>query len=204
MTIAYSPGASPDDAARALAAMQARIRDMRPVLTPGAEDLATVIGLGFETSTAPDGTAWLPNAQSTIDRKRGSSKPNVDTTRLKRSIRAAATSNTITLGTNVPYAGAVQNGSTRSGTLKHPSYSARTVAGRTKSGKKSKSAGKRTANIGPTQKRPAGTPWKATIEARPFLPFTAAGGLMSTGPIGAELARLSKRVVTWIVDGRVT
>lgn len=204
MTITYAPGQSPDDAARALAAMQARIRDMRPVLTPGAEDLATVIGLGFETSQAPDGTAWLPNAQSTIDRKRGSAKPNVDTTRLKRSIRTAATHNSITIGSNVPYAGPVQFGSTRSGTLKHPSYSARTVAGRTKSGAKSKAAGKRTANIGPTQKRPAGTPWKVTIEPRPFLPFTATGGLMSTGPIGAALERLSKRVVSWIVDGRVT
>jgi phage gpG-like protein len=203
--ITFEPGKSPADAVKALKEMALRARDLRPVLVPGAEALGQMLTLGFERSTAPDGTAWAPNAQSTIDRKRGSSKPNIDTTRLKRSVYAKPSGmNGIALGTNVPYGGPAQFGSTRTGTLAHASYSARTVAGRTKSGKKSKARGKRVSLVGPTFKREAGTPWKVTIPARPFLPFTAAGALTSTGPIAALIERLRQRVYDYISTGKIT
>lgn len=241
MTVTYAPGQSPDDVRRALEAMAARIRDMRPVLVPGAEMLRGVLERGFETSTAPDGTPWAPNAQSTIDKKRGSAKPNVDTSRLKRGtqVRAVGT-NSIQIGSNVPYAGPVQFGSTRSGMTIDPAIARKKNAPRAaikaktrravKAGKKmnrdDKRAAKRAAaGLAPVkQRKPRATgvtrigggaprktaapfvskPWKVTIPARPFLPYSPTGGLTSSGPAGEALKALSRSVVEYIVSGRVT
>jgi len=91
--------------------MQARLRDMSPVLAVVGEDLKTFVDDRFDTATDPTGRQWQPLSAKTIARRRqGTSNPLVDTARLRNSIAYRATPRTLTLGTNVPYAGPHQFG----------------------------------------------------------------------------------------------
>jgi phage gpG-like protein len=178
VTVTYAPGQSPEDVRRALEAMRDRLRNLKPVLTVHAEAIRTMIDDAFRGSRAPDGTAWLPNAASTVKRK-GSAKPGVDTSQLRNSIAATASRNDITVGTNVPYAASNQFGATRTGTLKRAAYK-------------------------PIPKRDVGTPWRVTQPARPFLPFTIAGALITIGPAAKVWNALTRAVGVYITTGKVT
>lgn len=84
---------------RALTALRHRLRDLRPVLEPHAESLRTSIDSGFRASQDPWGGGWKPLAPATIARRRkGSSKPLVDTRALRRSVHARATRQSVFFG----------------------------------------------------------------------------------------------------------
>jgi phage gpG-like protein len=94
-----------------LDAMRDRLRDMSPILAVVGDDLKTFVDDRFDTSTDPKGSPWQPLAPKTIARRRqNSSKPLVDTARLRNSIAYRATPRTLSLGTNTPYAGPHQFG----------------------------------------------------------------------------------------------
>src|SRR5574341_1107956 len=94
-----------------LESMEQRVSTLQPVLEVYAQDLKTLVDDSFDQSRAPDGNAWAPLAPSTIARRRrGSSKPLVDTGRLRNSITAVALNDTLRVGTNVIYAGIQQFG----------------------------------------------------------------------------------------------
>jgi len=174
VTITFAPGQSPDDAAKALREMSARAKDLGPVLRAQSEMILRLIRDSFRNSRGPDGTPWKPLAQSTIDkRRRGSSKPLEDTGALRDGNSVTAGRMDLTIGTNVPYAGAQNFGATKSGTLKRKSGT-----------------------------RPAGTPWTTKIPARAFLPFTIAGTLIEIGPSALVFDRLARAVGTYITTGR--
>jgi len=174
MAITFAPGQSPDDAAKALREMSARCKALGPVLRAQAPMIEKLIDDAFRQSRGPDGTPWQPLAQSTIDRRRrGSSKPLVDTGVLRNSVAVVAGANDITISTNVPYAGPQQFGATKSGALKRKSGT-----------------------------RPAGTPWTTKIPARPFLPFAIAGTLIEIGPSALVFDRLARAVGNYITTGR--
>jgi phage gpG-like protein len=52
----------------ALAALQAGIENMGPVLRPLGEDITERAKARFGTATAPDGAPWAPNKPSTLER----------------------------------------------------------------------------------------------------------------------------------------
>lgn len=176
MTIAFSPGQSPDDAARALQAMRSRLTDLRPVLTPHAEAIRKLLDDAFRLSRSPDGTAWAPNAASTVARK-GSAKPGIDKSILRNSLSAQAGRNDITFGTNVPYAAPNQFGAVRTGVLR---------------------------NASSKPKRAKGTAFTNVTKARPFMPFTIEGTLITIGPAGRVFTELARAVGTYITTGKVT
>ena len=94
-----------DEAIARLDEIGQRARDLRPVLAVAAEDLKTLVDDSFEQSRAPDGSPWAPLASSTVARRRqGSSKPLIDTGRLRNSINASSGPSSLKVGTNVPYA----------------------------------------------------------------------------------------------------
>lgn len=200
MTVTFEPGKSPDDVVRALKGMRDRLANLQPVLDVQGEQIRKLISDSFRQSRSPDGSPWAPNAQSTIDRK-GSAKPGIDTRVLENSVAVTAGRVDITLGTNIPYAGANQFGATVEGTLKHNTYDRRTMAGVTKSGGVSK---KKVRISGPTRMRPEGTPWKREQPARPFLPFTVAGTLITIGPSERVFNRLARAVGVYITTGKIT
>lgn len=176
MTITYAPGSSPDDAARALAEMRARLGNLQPVLTVQAESIRKLIDDSFRQSRSPDGSAWLPNAASTVARK-GSAKPGIDTGQLRNSITATAGRNDISFGTNTPYAGPNQFGAVRTGSLKHASSK---------------------------PKRAAGTAFRVVQPARSFMPFRVDGTLITIGPAGKVFERLARAVGEYVVSGKIT
>ena len=176
MTITYAPGQSPDDAARALAEMRARLGNLQPVLTVQAESIRKLIDDSFRSSRAPDGSAWLPNAASTVARK-GSAKPGIDTSLTRNSVTSVAGRNDITFGSNAPAASYLHNGTTRSGSLK---------------------------NASSKPKRAKGTAFKVVVVARPFMPFTVEGTLITIGPAGKVFDRLARAVGTYVVTGKIT
>lgn len=94
-----------------LLSMEQRVSTLEPVLQVYAQDLKTLVDDSFDQSRAPDGSAWAPLAPATIARRRrGSSKPLVDTGRLRNSISAVALNDALRVGTNVIYAGIQQFG----------------------------------------------------------------------------------------------
>lgn len=174
MTITYAPGQSPDDARKALEAMAARAKNLRPVLEVQALAIKKLIDDSFRQSRSPDGTPWLPNAASTVARK-GSAKPGINTSVLRDSVDAVASGNDIRFGTNVPYAAPNQYGGTRTGNLKR------------KSGARAK-----------------GTAFRVTQPARPFMPFTIAGTLITIGPASNVFRRLARAVGVYVTTGEIT
>lgn len=97
-----------------LVAVQARSRDLRPVLEVAAADTVALIDDAFETSTSPAGELWAPLAESTVRRRRqGSSKPLVDTARLRTSANARVEGAKLRFGTSASYGIFHQAGSGR-------------------------------------------------------------------------------------------
>ena len=86
-----------------------RLENLQPALEPAADALVKLVDDSFLNAQTPWGDAWKPLAESTIRRK-GSSRPLVDSGVLKNSITAKAEKLRILLGTNVPYAGFHQFG----------------------------------------------------------------------------------------------
>jgi phage virion morphogenesis protein len=97
-----------------LDALAARLDDMSPVMRVIAEDIKTLIDDSFDKSRSPDGQAFAPLKPATVKKRRGgSSKPLVDTARLRNSIVVTGSKKSVKFGTNVPYAGFHQLGTSR-------------------------------------------------------------------------------------------
>lgn len=100
-----------DEAVDNLRGIEARLSDLTPVMRVISEDLKTFIDSRFESSQSPSGAPWQPLKPATIARRRqGSSKPLVDTGRLRNSISARPQKQSLEFGTNVVYAGTHQFG----------------------------------------------------------------------------------------------
>jgi phage gpG-like protein len=88
-----------------------RMRNLTPVLQVLAQDLRTLIDDAFDQSRSPMGQPWAPLKPATIKRRRkGSSKPLVDTGRLRNSVAVRAKPRSIEFGSNVSYAAPQQFG----------------------------------------------------------------------------------------------
>ena len=97
-----------------LRAVNARLRDLGPVLEVIAADTQAVADDSFSLSQTPAGAPWAPLAASTIrGRRRGSGVPLVDTGRLRASVTATPTATGIRFGTNAAYGGFHQHGTRR-------------------------------------------------------------------------------------------
>jgi len=179
MAIVYANGKSPGDVAERLRAMRTRAGQLAPVMKQATIEVQKMISDGFRSAVGPGGDRWAPNAPSTI-RAKGSAKPNIDIATLKDSIAVAviAAGQGISFGTNVPYAGPVQWGHTRSGKLKNTSY---------------------TNGV----KREKGTAWTSTTVARAFLPFLRDGSLMQTGRALRVFGTITKMVASYISTGKL-
>lgn len=100
-----------DGAIQLMEDMGERSRDLSPVLDVIAQDLLTFTDDAFEGSRGPAGKAWEPLKDATVKaRRRGSSKPLIDTGTLRGSITAVPGALGILVGTNLPYAGVHQFG----------------------------------------------------------------------------------------------
>ncbi len=85
--------------------------NLRPVLTSIGEAMVESTKLRFRDSHAPDGGRWAPLSPVTVAlRRKGSSKPLLDTGRLRNSITRAVGVRDVVIGTNVIYAGTHQLG----------------------------------------------------------------------------------------------
>jgi len=85
--------------------------NLRPILTSIGETMVESTKLRFRDSQAPDGGRWAPLSPVTIAlRRQGSSKPLLDTGRLRNSITRAVGVRDVVIGTNVIYAGTHQFG----------------------------------------------------------------------------------------------
>lgn len=90
-----------------------KIKDMKPVLNIIAQDIVKEAQLNFRNSQSPEGEPWQKLSSLTINmRRKGSSKPLVDTGTLRRSIRGTATGTQAIAGTNLKYAAIHQFGGT--------------------------------------------------------------------------------------------
>ena len=102
-----------------LSDMVKRSKDISSVTDASAATLATVIDKSFETSSSPLGGAWQPLSPSTVaKRRRGSSKPLVDTGALRGSVNTSANNDIITFGISgapTTYGGAHQFGTSNAG-----------------------------------------------------------------------------------------
>ncbi|AKF08886.1 phage virion morphogenesis protein [Sandaracinus amylolyticus] len=103
-----------DDAIRTVRSAAERARDLSPILRVIAEDTKTLVDDSFDQSRSPSGAPFAPLAPATKARRRkGSSKPLVDTGRLRNSVSASAAGNLLSVGTNVVYGATHQYGSKR-------------------------------------------------------------------------------------------
>ena len=163
---------------REIDAAIARARDLNPVLTVAAADTKTLIDDAFDGSHSPDGTRWQALSPKTIAKRRqGSSKPLIDTAILRNSVTATARGVVLSFGTNVIYARPHQMGFERTGQYKRTRYNPR---------------------------REAGSPWRYSVPARPFLPVTPQFALMTTGPAGQHWREVREMVREYIRSGRTT
>lgn len=72
-----------------------------------AEQIKTLVSEGFDAAKAPDGSAWAPLSARTIARRRKrSSRPLLDTGRLRNSIAVTHDANGVYVATPVVYAAA--------------------------------------------------------------------------------------------------
>jgi phage virion morphogenesis protein len=79
-------------------ALAERGQNMNAVLQVVGAEMLERTQRRFDTSTAPDGTAWQPNRPATRKRK-GGKPPLVDHGYLRQQILASVSGNTLTLGT---------------------------------------------------------------------------------------------------------
>jgi len=82
--------------------MAKRVADLSPALDPAASGLDTVLLDSFRTSSSPYGEPWQPlSAKTVARRRRGSSKPLVDTGQLRSATHARrADKRSIVFGTS--------------------------------------------------------------------------------------------------------
>lgn len=201
MTVTFEPGKSPDDVVRALKGMRDRLANLQPVLEVQGEQIRKLISDSFRQSRSPDGSPWAPNAQSTIDRK-GSAKPGIDTRVLENSVAVTAGRVDITLGTNIPYAGVNQFGAISEGMTTDPRPAQARAAAKARA--KREAAGKKLRTLRGSKATFTSTPWKREQPARPFLPFTVAGTLITIGPSERVFSRLARAVGVYITTGKIT
>ena len=147
--------------------MEERAKNLEPVLKGRAETLNTLIDDSFEKSRSPLGEKWSPLSPATVrGRRRGSSKPLVDTGVLRQSSFAQASKNSILFGVSgeaTSRGAAHQFGTKKSGRNRN-----------------------------------------TVIPARPFLPVSDTGKpSFSSGPALKWLERLRKRIITYIIRGKV-
>lgn len=116
----FTKGKSPDDVAKNLRAMADRAKNLKPVLDAVAIAIKKLMDDAFSTKTSPDGQGWAPNSPATLRHKRGSL--GIETGKLRASLYATVTGNTIKYGANTSYAGAFNEGHTRMGSLAHAAY----------------------------------------------------------------------------------
>ncbi|MDQ3071418.1 MAG: phage virion morphogenesis protein [Acidobacteriota bacterium] len=100
------------EAQERLAAIVARLRDMRPILEVVAQDVRTAIDDSFAAERAPDGTPWAPLSAATkkINPRREGGRVLTDTARLRNSVTTVASAKSLRFGTNVLYGAAHQTG----------------------------------------------------------------------------------------------
>lgn len=117
------------DLSALLTDMTSRAKNLDPVLIPAAQTLSTVITKSFEQSNSPLGGAWAPLADSTVrGRRRGSSKPLVDTGALRGSIATQAEGDKIRFGISgapATYGGVHQVGTRTAGRKRNTTIDAR-------------------------------------------------------------------------------
>ena len=90
-----------------------KLKNMKPVMSRIAQDMVKESQMNFRNSKGPDGKSWEKLSSVTISmRRKGSSKPLVNTGTLRRSISGRATSNQAIAGTNLIYAPIHQFGGT--------------------------------------------------------------------------------------------
>lgn len=96
-----------------------RLGNLEPVLRKRAALLDGVVQTSFRQSKSPLGEAWAALAPSTVERRRkGSSKPLVDTGQLRQSVTIVAGKDRITFGVSGPaqtYGPVHQFGTSRAG-----------------------------------------------------------------------------------------
>lgn len=99
-------------AQRALAALRARVENLAPVLRGIGADVVAEAQMGFRESRDPYGMPWRPLSPRTVARRRkGSSKPLLDTGRMRNSITYRLIGSTgVEIGTNTVYAAIHQFG----------------------------------------------------------------------------------------------
>jgi phage gpG-like protein len=91
-----------------LEAVQARARDLSPVLSVAAADTVALIDDAFESGVSPNGSPFAALATSTQRQRRkgrgtGANKILVDTSRLRNSVNATGDARALKFGTNVGY-----------------------------------------------------------------------------------------------------
>lgn len=107
------------EAIQALAEIEARMLDMRPVLEVIGQDIRALVDDSFESESAPDGEKWASLTEKTIKRKRafntgdGAFKILQEHGTLRGSINTQAESSSLLIGSNVPYSTAHQLGTDR-------------------------------------------------------------------------------------------
>lgn len=102
MTTAFeiNPGTFPKLGV-AIREMRQRLENLDPILKVRAALLSTLIDDSFRKSRSPLGEVWAPLADSTVDKRRkGSSKPLVDTAQLRQATNARVRDKSIVFGTS--------------------------------------------------------------------------------------------------------
>lgn len=95
-----------DEQIARLRAMSERARNLGPVLQVAAADTVGIITDAFDSSSSPAGQAWRPLAPATVaQRRQHSSKPLIDTGRLRASVYAQPTADNkgLRFGSTVGY-----------------------------------------------------------------------------------------------------
>lgn len=96
---------------RALNALIDKLGDLGPEIREQcaevfAEQIKTLVSEGFDAAKAPDGSTWAPLSPRTIARRRKkSSRPLLDTGRLRASLAVTHDANGVYVSTPVVYAG---------------------------------------------------------------------------------------------------
>jgi phage virion morphogenesis protein len=178
-------------AQRALAALRAKAADLAPVFRGIGADIVADAALRFRDSRDPYGVPWKPLAASTIRRRRkGSSKPLLDTGRLRNSVSYRLIGNGVEVGSNVEYAAIHQFGGTIAFAPRSFKVRLRRVGGRTRFAKDKHKRGV-TEKWGTNARG-----WSVTIPARPYIATRARGLPREYGEIiRDQLARHFGRIV---------
>lgn len=102
---------------KGLEKLRAKAINTKPLMLQIAEDMKTKVDMRFRHSKNANGVMWDPLKESTVSKRRkGSSKPLIDTGELRSSINSKATDNVAIVGTNKEYA-AMQNFGAKKGDL---------------------------------------------------------------------------------------